>query len=250
MRNRALAGGAARSLRKTTIEQSQVKKSGKTKTQIVARETGTKPKINILPPTSPLVVPNGTSSPQFITVTRSKRRTATTVTIPRPQPEINVESSSCALTRSNKTLYDETANKTAQTFSEVVVGVERQQQKQQLNMQEPQNVAAQTQKQVPLDRRLKLAQRTKFKAMFIANLDENLTEKELYDYLLDEGGQRIVEKLKIFKINTRRKHESAFKLICPEVLFGEITNMWEDGVTVREFYYNNNPDSIDNQAKN
>ncbi|KAL5282299.1 hypothetical protein ACFFRR_005468 [Megaselia abdita] len=73
--------------------------------------------------------------------------------------------------------------------------------------------------------------------MFIANLDEHLTEKDLYDYLFDEGGQRIVQQLKIFRLNIIRKRESAFKLICPEVLYDEIMNLWEEGVTVRDFYY-------------
>ncbi|KAL5283059.1 hypothetical protein ACFFRR_005798 [Megaselia abdita] len=231
----------SRALRKATVEQSQVNKRKNAKSNL-AIGTGTIPKTRVLPPTSPLVIPNGTSSPAFVTVTRGKRRTATVTkqlpTLTSPQEEtIN---SSKDLTLAN---VEAATKEIAPTFSEVVSGEGSQQQ-----LQKDNEKASQSDKFQQV-RRLKLAQRTKFKAMFIANLDEHLTEKDLYDYLFDEGGQRIVQQLKIFRLNTKRKRESAFKLICPEILYDEIMNLWEEGVTVRDFYYNNS-EHIDNQPKN
>lgn len=111
----------SRTLRKTTIEKSQACKRER------ANKTARSPRITSgsqgLAPISPLVISNGTSSPQNVTVTRNKRnRTSTSFGLPLhgPKSPPSLSKTIVDVEPQLEVIEEPTSNVSSQTFANIV----------------------------------------------------------------------------------------------------------------------------------
>lgn len=197
---------------------------------MVAKKNRNRPE----PPLSPLVIANGTSPPQNVSVRRDKCNKTSTSKNSSASRSLLQSFASVVSSNSIQSITDHSVTVgDGPSTPKITRSVE-------LPQQPPPQITSLPTLAVS-NRRLRIAAKPpKNKSIYVSRLDIETDENEIKSYLSEVGFSDILKDLKIFKLNTRNQYFSSFKIICPEYLFDIITNSFsKDGAVAREFVYKN-----------